>query len=81
MVIVEFAPRFKKKFEKIDKSFKIKLDKLLKKIIENPRIGKPMMYDRKKTREVYMKPFRVSYSFENSTLILYFLDIYHKDGQ
>ena len=78
---VKESDNFKRIYQKIDKSLKIKLNKLLLKIINNPEIGKPMKYGRKDTREIYMKPFRVSYSFEYSTLILYFLDLYHKDKQ
>ena len=72
---------FEKAYNKIDKSFRLKLDKLLIKILENPEIGEPMKYGRKGTREVYMKPFRISYSLEHSSLILYFLDLYHKKKQ
>ncbi len=78
---IKESDNFRKALKKIDKSFKIKLNKLLLKIIENPEIGKPMKYKRKGTREVYVKPFRVSYAFEHSTLTLYFLDLYHKDEQ
>ena len=78
---VRETDKFKKIYKKLDNSLKIKLNKILIKIIENPDIGKPMMYTRKGTRELYLKPFRISYFFEKSALILYFLDIYHKDEQ
>ena len=78
---VKESDNFKRSYQKIDKSLKIKLDKILLKIIDNPEIGKPMKYGRKNTREVYMKSFGISYSFEYSTLILYFLDLYHKNKQ
>ena len=66
---------------KLDKSYLIKLEKLIRKIINNPEIGKPMMHERKDTREVYLKPFRVSYDYDNPTDTLIFLDIYHKKNQ
>src|SRR3989344_2073429 len=49
--------------------------------IENPEVGKPMMYDRKGTREVYVKPFRLSYAYIKHENKIIFLDLYHKDGQ
>src|SRR3989338_4696538 len=56
-----------------------KASKLDKKIIENPEIGKPMMHYRKGTREVYIKPFRLSYAYIKEGDKIIFLDLYHKD--
>ena len=56
-------------------------EKTIEKIVENPEIGKPMRYQRKGTREVYLKPFRLVYSYNNDTLLILFLDLYHKDTQ
>lgn len=82
MVKVFYDPLFKKKVSKIkDKSQKLKVKKQIVKIVENPMIGKPMRYQRKGTREVYVKPFRLVYSFDDEVLILLFLDLYHKDVQ
>ena len=81
MVIVDYDPDFQKIFSKLDKGIKIKVEKALTKIIENPEIGKPMRYARKGTREVYIPPFRLSYAYlpkENKILILTW---YHKDEQ
>ncbi|MBS3090502.1 type II toxin-antitoxin system RelE/ParE family toxin [Candidatus Pacearchaeota archaeon] len=81
MVIVDYDPDFQKIFSKLDKGIKIKVEKALTKIIENPEIGKPMRYARKGTREVYIPPFRLSYAYlpkENKIIILTW---YHKDEQ
>ena len=72
------------KFDKTLKSIKnrglkIKIWKQIEKVIENPEIGKPMKHERKGTREVYIKPFRLSYCYLEKKII--FLDLYHKDGQ
>ena len=40
-----------------------------------------MRFDRKDTREVYAGSFRLSYAYDKSQDIIYFLDIYHKDSQ
>ena len=82
MVIISFNPSFEKTFSKIkDKSLKEKIIKQFIKIKENPEIGKPMMYSRKGTREVYVAPFRLSYIYikEHNKIVL--LDLYHKDYQ
>ena len=79
---VIFKDNFKKKIEKIkDSSLKDKIKKQINKIIENPQIGKPMRYDRKDTRELYVKPFRISYCYNKNELIILFLELYHKDKQ
>lgn len=82
MVIVEFVPSFERRLKKIkNQSLKDRLKKQIEKIIDNPEIGKPMKYQRKGTREVYVVPFRLSYAFiENDNKII-FLDLYHKDEQ
>lgn len=80
MLEVKYEPEFLKRIEKIkDGLFKEKVKKHVAKIIEFPEIGKPMMYVRKGTREVYIGQFRLSYAFLNNKII--FLDLYHKDKQ
>ena len=80
MVVVIFAPIFKKKFEKIkDSALKEKIINQVSKIKENPEIGKPMKYNRKGTRELYISPFRLSYRIKEDAV--YILALYHKDEQ
>lgn len=55
---------------------KEQVKKQIKKVVE-----KPMMYDRKGTRELYIKPFRLSYIYGYEAKIAYILDLYHKDKQ
>lgn len=82
MVEVIYADRFKRIFSKIkDNSLKERVTKQITKIIENPELGKPMSYNRKGTRELYVSPFRLSYSFISHQNTIYFLDLYHKDEQ
>ena len=73
--------RFEKIFNKLDNNLKLKVIKQIEKIIKNPEIGKPMRYNRKNTRELYLKPFRISYTFYKNELIILFLNIYHKKSQ
>ena len=63
MLDVKFEDDFLKAVEKIrDNRFKEKIKKQTAKIISNPEIGKPMMYNRKGTREVYVPSNRLSYA-------------------
>jgi len=82
MLEVIYEEDFLRKICKIkDNTIREHVKKQIKKIVENPEIGKPMSYDRKGTRELYVKPFRLSYVFiehENKIIIL---DLYHKDEQ
>ena len=82
MVISEFGPVFEKRFKKTkDKSLKDRLKKHIAKIIDAPEIGKPMMYNRKGTRELYVPPFRISYVYLKDENKIILLDFYHKDEQ
>ena len=79
---IEEANNFTKIIDKIkDNSLKIKIQKQINKIIENPEIGKPMRYNRKGTREVYVNPFRLSYAYLQKENKIILLDFYHKDEQ
>lgn len=75
------SENFLNKLKKLDKSYFERVEKLIIKIIRNPEIGKPMRFSRKGTREVYISPFRLSYTYDEFNDILYFLDIYHKKKQ
>jgi len=82
MVEVEFTDEFRSIFLKINDSLlKIKIKKQILKIKENPEVGKPMKHDRKGTREVYIKPFRLSYIYFTDKNLIYLLDLYHKKKQ
>jgi len=82
MVVAVFHPNFKKIFSKIrDNSIKKRMIKQFRKIKENPEIGKPMKYSRKGTRELYIKPYRLSYLYEKDKDKIIFLDLYHKKEQ
>ena len=81
-LIIERTKKFDKFLKHInDKAFREKAYKQIQKIITDPEIGKPMRHDRKGTRELYLSPFRISYSYFNDLDKLILLDIYHKDEQ
>ena len=82
MLEIEYKNNFLKRIRKIkDNSVKEHIKKQVKKIIENPEIGKPMRNVRKNTREVYLKSFRLSYAYIKNENKMIFLDFYHKDRQ
>ena len=81
MVDVELIPRFQKALSKMDHVARIKVLKQIKKIKNNPEIGKPMMCARKGTRELYIPPFRLSYACVYKENKIIFLDLYRKDEQ
>ena len=80
MTKIFLDPIFEKNFEKIkEKNLKNKILKQISKIVKNPEIGKPMKFIRKGTREVYIKPFRLSYLYKDNKILI--LALYHKDNQ
>lgn len=82
MVIVAFSDNFKKTFSKIkDSVIREKITKQIYKIRDNPEIGKPMMHERKGTRELYIKPYRLAYAYEKNLDKIIILEFYHKDEQ
>ena len=82
MVTVAYEERFKKLITKVkDASLQQKIKKQIKKIINNPEIGKPMRFSRKGTREIYIPSFRLSYLYVDKEDKIVFLDLYHKDLQ
>ena len=82
MVNVIFDDYFQKVISKIkDQEMQKSIKNKIKKIIEDPENGKPMRNVRKGTREVYISPYRLAYSYNPSENKIIFLDIYHKDEQ
>lgn len=82
MVIIAFGDKFKNIFLKIkDYATKEKVIKQIEKLKINPELGKPMRYDRKGTRELYIPPFRLSYAYLKNENKIVILDLYHKDKQ
>ena len=82
MVEILFEDNFQKTYSKLkDQSIKTKIKKQIQKITDNPEVGKPMRYERKGTREVYVNPFRIAYVYLPDENKVIFLDLYHKDYQ
>ncbi|MBS3167114.1 type II toxin-antitoxin system RelE/ParE family toxin [Candidatus Woesearchaeota archaeon] len=77
MLNIVHEKEFLKNISKIkDPIFKERVIKQVEKIIENPEVGKPMKYNRKGTREVYISPYRLAYAYlpaENKLIFLKFI--------
>ena len=69
MVRIVPSKEFVKDIKKIDSFMRDKLEKQIKKIIENPSVGKPLRYARGE-RTLYVKPFRIIYALRGNDLIL-----------
>ncbi len=83
-MVVEFIERdvhFEKIFLKLDSHLKEIVKTQIRKIMENPDVGKPMRFARKGTQEVYVGSFRLSYIYIAVDNRIVFLDLYHKNQQ
>jgi len=63
------SPKFIKDIKRLDDFSLKKIEKQIMKILENPRVGKPLKYMRGE-RALYIKPFRLVYSLRGEELIL-----------
>lgn len=82
MVTIVYSLSFEKTIRKIrDARTKQRVKQQIIRIVNSPKIGKPMRYTRKNTREIYISPFRLSYWYDETQDLIIFLDLYHKDEQ
>ena len=82
MVEIRFDKKFAITFSKLrDELLRVKIKKQVKKISENPEVGKPMKNIRKGTRELYINSYRLSYLYDIKEKRVSILDFYHKDKQ
>jgi mRNA-degrading endonuclease RelE of RelBE toxin-antitoxin system len=66
-----FSDDFKKEFGKIkDKETRLKIIKQIKKLFENPELGKPLKYELKNHRSLRIHPFRIIYRLELKKIII-----------
>lgn len=68
---VVWTQKFEEDFKKIkDRTTQDRLEKQIMKIRFNLDFGKPLRYDLKGERTIYVKPYRLVYKAENDTLVL-----------
>ncbi|MEW6044696.1 MAG: type II toxin-antitoxin system RelE/ParE family toxin [Thermoproteota archaeon] len=74
---VVWSDKFKKEVTKIkDNKIKEKLQKQILNIIESPELGKPLRYNLKGERTIYVRPYRLIYSYQGT--VLYLLRFEHR---
>ncbi len=74
---VVWSDKFRREVTKIkDSKLKEKLQKQIQNIIENSELGKPLRYNLKCERTVYVRPYRLIYSYHGT--VLYLLRFEHR---
>ena len=69
MVRIIPSNTFKKNIKRLNQFDRDKLEKQIKKIVENPNVGKPLKYKRGE-RSLYIKPFRFVYAIRGDEILL-----------
>ena len=69
MVIITPSKKFIKDVKRLNSFEKEKLEKQIRKIIQNINVGKPLKYKRGE-RALYIKPFRLVYAIRSDGIIL-----------
>ncbi|HDN68325.1 hypothetical protein B6V00_02615 [ANME-1 cluster archaeon ex4572_4] len=73
----EFTNRFLKDTRQLKGAFKEELEKVVKKITENPEIGKPLRYSFRNCRSVRVRKFRIIYKLNADKII--FITFEHRE--
>lgn len=69
--IVFYTSKFEHEVKKVtDKKIKDRLEESIRRIIENPEIGKPLRYALKGERTIRIAPFRLIYAIDGNSIIL-----------
>ena len=71
MVRVVYSKEFKQDVKKVrDNALKERMIKQVEKILKNPEIGKPLRYNLKGERSVYVPPYRLVYALIDVKIFL-----------
>ena len=74
---IVWSDKFRKEVTKIkDNKLKEKLQKQIENIIDSPELGKPLRYNLKGERTIYIKPYRLIYAYHGT--VLYLLRFEHR---
>jgi len=75
---VVYSTAFEKAVKKLrDVALKERVKKQVAEIVERPDIGKPLKFQRKGERSVWVPPFRIIYAWQGDTV--YLLDFDKRD--
>jgi len=76
---VIYTEEFKKDVRKVkDKKIQGRIKKMVKKIRDNPEVGKPLRYGLFGLRSIQIPPFRILYEFREDLIILHKFE--HRKG-
>lgn len=68
---VVWTKKFERELRKLkDKTVKERVKKHIEKILDNPESGKPLRFDLKGERTIYVPPYRLIYAVQGETLYL-----------
>ena len=75
---ISYTHEFRRGIKKVrDKAMQTKVKKIVEKIIDNPRAGKPLRYELAGLRSVRVPPFRILYELSGDCLIFHTFE--HRD--
>jgi addiction module RelE/StbE family toxin len=78
-VKVIYTEEFKTDVRKVkDKKIQGRIKKMVKKIRDNPKVGKPLRYNLVGLRSIQISPFRILYEFREDLIILHKFE--HRKG-
>jgi mRNA-degrading endonuclease RelE of RelBE toxin-antitoxin system len=80
MVDVTFSTLFQKAFKKLDSTQKIRLQKSIQKILQNPHVGKPLRHNLCGERSVRIKPYRIIYTYLRERNLIFLQKFEHRDS-
>jgi mRNA-degrading endonuclease RelE of RelBE toxin-antitoxin system len=67
---IVYTSKFEHEVKKVtDKKIKDRLEESIRRIIENPEIGKPLRYALKGERTIRISPFRLIYAINGDSII------------
>ena len=76
---VIYTEEFKRDVRKVkDKKIQDRIKKMVKKIKDNPEVGKPLRYDLFGLRSIQIPPFRILYEISEDLIILHKFE--HRKG-
>lgn len=68
---VVWTKRFERELRKLkDRTIKDRVKKQIEKILNSPETGKPLRFDLKHERSIYIPPYRLIYAVQGQTLYL-----------
>jgi len=78
--ILQIKPKARKNLDKLPESFRSKIRQTLREIVSNPFSGKKLSGNRKGQYSFRVWPYRIIYTIKKKELIVFVIDIDHRQG-